>query len=65
MYSQGKNEVGTLFNEMVKTLISLIEEKDKFIRGHSDRVAGGSIQFAKNIGMSRKDIDRIYTQRHN
>jgi putative nucleotidyltransferase with HDIG domain len=56
----GENEFSTLFNEMVKTLISVIEEKDTFVRGHSDRVAGGSIHFAREIGVDRRDIDRIY-----
>lgn len=60
MQNHQKSEFESLFNDMVKTLVSVIEEKDDFLRGHSDRVAGSAIHFAKNIGLNKKDIDLIY-----
>ena len=51
---------GNSLKELLKTLVSVIEEKDKYIKGHSERVATTCVRFAGRLGLSRQDIEKIY-----
>lgn len=47
--------------ELVHTLVSVIEHKDKFLKGHSDRVANLSRAFANSLDLPEKNgLDTIY-----
>ncbi|HOO44948.1 MAG TPA: HDOD domain-containing protein [Deltaproteobacteria bacterium] len=46
--------------QVIKALISIIEERDVFIKGHSERVASNCIFFAKKLSLPKKDLDSIY-----
>ncbi len=48
------------YNEMVRTLVRLVEEKDVFLKGHSERVATGCMRLMKAIGLQRSIIERTY-----
>ncbi|MCX8044056.1 MAG: HDOD domain-containing protein, partial [Desulfobacterota bacterium] len=50
----------SIFPEVIKTLIAVIEEKDVFIRGHSLRVAQGCVRMAKRLGFTKPDQDRLF-----
>ena len=50
---------GLLVN-VVRTLVSTIEAKDPFTRGHSDRVAIFSKMIGAQMGLSQEDCDRLY-----
>ncbi|MBN1847632.1 MAG: HDOD domain-containing protein [Deltaproteobacteria bacterium] len=45
---------------LVRMLISVIEEKDPFLRGHAERVARYAVSFSKKLGMKKWDIEKIY-----
>jgi len=46
--------------EVVKTLVSLIEQKGTYISGHAERVAGNCVLFAKELNLPKHEIDKIY-----
>ncbi len=43
----------------VKSMVSVIEAKDTYTRGHSERVNGISVMIARAMGLSQKDIENI------
>ena len=43
----------------VKTMVSAIEAKDSYTRGHSERVNKISIMIARAMGLSQKDIENV------
>ena len=53
-----KNENG--FTGLIKTLVSVIEDKDPFMKGHADRVAANGVLFARKLGLSKIEINQIY-----
>ena len=53
-------ENGNPLNEMLKTLISVIEDKDQYIKVHSERVAATCARFATHMGISRKKVEKIH-----
>lgn len=53
-------EVNNLLSEVVKTLVSLIEEKDVFMRGHAQRVASNCVYFARKLKFSQNETETVY-----
>ncbi len=49
-----------LLVDVVRTLVTAIEAKDPFVRGHSERVAIYARMLAKELGLNASDCDRIY-----
>jgi putative nucleotidyltransferase with HDIG domain len=45
---------------LVKTLVSVIEEKDEYLKGHSERVAAKCVRFSKKLGLSKRGIESLY-----
>jgi putative nucleotidyltransferase with HDIG domain len=45
--------------KLIKAFINTIEAKDKYTQGHSERVAAYSVQIAKAMNLSRRQIDLI------
>ncbi len=60
MAPESKNQAASIFPEIVKTLVSVIEEKDEFIRGHSVRVAQGCVRIAKRLKLPKLEQDRLF-----
>ena len=55
-----EKEANNSLKELVKTMVSVIEEKDEYIKGHSERVATNCVRFAIKLGFSKKEIEKIY-----
>lgn len=49
-----------LLTNVIRALVSAIEAKDEYTRGHSDRVALYARRLSKQVGYSDKDAERIY-----
>ena len=45
--------------ELYDLLVEVLEQKDPYTRGHSERVASYSLQIARNLGLA--DLDQIYS----
>jgi putative nucleotidyltransferase with HDIG domain len=60
MLAETKKEIHSLLMELVKTLVSLIEEKDEFMRGHSQRVARNCVHFSRKLNLPKTEIEKIY-----
>lgn len=46
--------------DLVRVLVSLIEEKDIFLKGHSERVASTCASFSRKLGLSEAEIEKHY-----
>ena len=46
-------------SHLIKAFINSIEAKDKYTQGHSERVAGYAVQIAKQMKLSRHEIQLI------
>jgi len=58
---QSKAEVRDLILEVVKTLVALLEEKDPFLKKHSERVANNCANFCEEFKILRtEDIETIF-----
>ncbi len=55
-----KNNQGDFFRDMAKTLVAVIDEKGTHLSGHAERVAGCCVNFAREVGLPKKMIDKIY-----
>jgi len=60
LLEETKSEVQNFLSEIVKTLVSLIEEKDMVMRGHAQRVASLCVYFSKKLKLSQGSIKNIY-----
>ncbi|MBW1722005.1 MAG: HDOD domain-containing protein [Deltaproteobacteria bacterium] len=46
--------------DLIQILVSLIEEKDPFLKGHSERVARICVSFGKKLSLPEMEIDNLY-----
>ena len=61
MNQAAAKQINTFFMELVETLVTVIEQKDAFMKGKSQKVADLCASFAKTLKMSHQDkIDKIY-----
>ena len=61
MNQAAAKQINTFFMELVETLVTVIEQKDKFMKGHSQKVADLCTGFAKTLKMSqRAHVEKIY-----
>ncbi len=44
----------------IRAMINLLEMRDPYTKGHSERVARISARFAKALGFSQEEVDRIF-----
>jgi putative nucleotidyltransferase with HDIG domain len=54
------HEQSKFFSSVVRALTSAIDAKDPYTCGHSDRVARLSVCLARQMGISREDLNTIY-----
>jgi len=52
-------ELSEAYTDTVRSLITALEAKDLYTRGHSERVARYSRAIAQALGMSKTDVERI------
>lgn len=52
-------ELETSFKESIETLREIVEAKDPYTRGHSDRVSEYSVLIGKKLGLSESDIETL------
>lgn len=45
---------------LVRNLLSAIEKKDPYLKGHSERVAANCLRFSRRLGLNPKRIHQIY-----
>ena len=58
---QSKAEVRDLVLEVVKTLVALLEEKDPFLKKHSERVANNCANFCEQFKiLGAEDIETVF-----
>ncbi|CAB1071870.1 hypothetical protein D1AOALGA4SA_1365 [Olavius algarvensis Delta 1 endosymbiont] len=59
--SQKNNELKSLVLEVVRTLSALLQEKDPFLKKHSERVANNSANFCEEYSIAAaEDVEDIY-----
>ncbi len=49
-----------LFLETIKTLAAAIDAKDRYTRGHSDRVSSYSMAISRHLGLSQEEVFRVH-----
>lgn len=52
------------FHEFIESFIEILETKDTYTRGHSNRVAHYSIEIAKEMGLCQKEVDLAHISGH-
>jgi len=61
MSQAAAKQINTFFMELVETLVTVIEQKDEFMRGKAQKVADLCAGFSKTLKMSHQaKIDKIY-----
>ncbi len=57
----GKKDIHRFLNELIRTLVSVIEEKDVYMRGHAERVAENCSNFCNQLDCAEKEnLEKIY-----
>ena len=59
-----RKQMETMSLQMIQTLVTTIEAKDEYTRGHSQRVAEYSALIAKELGWKQKDIFHLRNAAH-
>ena len=54
--TESKEELEKAYLESIQTLRYTVEAKDKYTRGHSDRVSAYSVLIGKHMGLDEKDL---------
>ena len=49
-----------IFREIIRTLVSVVEYKSDFFRGHSERVAANCLLFANYLALQKSFINNLY-----
>ena len=54
------NKTESSLKDLVETLVSVIEERDPYMKGHAERVATNCVLFSRKLGLAEEEINRIY-----
>jgi len=54
------DNLSNLFYQTIRTLVATIEAKDKYTRGHSERVTSYAVQIAQEMELEQETIDLIH-----
>ena len=61
MASTTDKQINVFFTELVSTLVSVIEQKDVFMRGHAERVASYCTGFTRMLKLSEQaEVEKLY-----
>jgi len=55
------NSINEMYNKIIKALVNSVDAKDRYTRGHSQRVAEYSVKIAKKMGKNEAEQQEIYT----
>ncbi|MFC1535257.1 HD-GYP domain-containing protein [Thermodesulfobacteriota bacterium] len=55
-----EKETENPLKDLIKTLVSVIEEKDPFMKGHADRVAAICVLFSRRLGLTQAEVNQMY-----
>ncbi len=59
--SNADKQVNKFFMELVSTLVSVIEQKEPYLRGHAERVAATCAAFSRTLKLSQQaETEKIY-----
>lgn len=58
-YSKSLDDYNKSYISVIKTLATIIEAKDPYTHGHSDRVARYSVEIAREMGLAETEIEKI------
>ena len=58
--SKTQKELESSHKQLVRTLVSLIEEKDLLMKGHAERVASNCVHFSRKLGFTKNVIEKLY-----
>lgn len=53
-------ELKTMFSETIEGLVSALEAKDRYTRGHSERVGNYSRMIAQGFGLPEEEVELLY-----
>ncbi len=53
------NQNSGILSDVLKLLVSVIDEKDEYLRGHSVRVATNCLRFSSMLGISKSETTRL------
>ena len=59
--SNTRQQLEKNYMESIETLRHMVDAKDPYTRGHSDRVAEYSVLIGKKMGLSNEDLKRLHT----
>jgi putative nucleotidyltransferase with HDIG domain len=54
------DDLERLANGSIRTLVASVEAKDRYTRGHSERVASFAMQIAQTLGCGQQEVERIH-----
>ena len=58
--SKTQKELESSHKVLVRTLVSLIEEKDLLMKGHAERVASNCVHFSRKLGFTKNVIEKLF-----
>lgn len=56
---ESKEELANSYFDSIQTLRQTVEAKDKYIKGHSDRVSAYSVLIGKKMGLDKNDLEKL------
>ncbi len=57
--SEARKKLHSYFNRVIQALIRIMEAKDPYTRGHSERVAEYAQKIAKKLGLSSQEVELV------
>lgn len=60
MASNPPTDPSNIIKETIRTLVSILEQKDPYFSGHSERIASSCILFARSLSMPKELMDALY-----
>ena len=60
MAEQNSSPFIQIVSDVISALTTVIEEKDVYFRGHSERVAGHCVNLARRLKLGKRDCETIY-----
>ncbi|MCS7224353.1 MAG: HD domain-containing protein [Armatimonadetes bacterium] len=57
--AQAHQDLQQLFEQAIRALVSALDARDPYTRGHSERVTDYSVTIAQEMGLNRSDVERI------
>lgn len=59
MLDEKNNQIQQITIQSIMTIANIIDTRDDYTRGHSERVSEYSVQIAKELGLSEEEIEQV------